>query len=303
MRITQSMLARVGIEQLRSQRNRLAITQERAATGLRINRPSDDPVDYRTTLYLKDALGQTGKFLRAIDLSRTRLQTTEEAIGDSNLVIGNLKTIAIEASNTSNQSPSARTALRTEVEQLFDQLLEYSNVRAPGGGYVFAGTESDTAAFQQAGSFVSGGAPPTVAFTGQASAIEVEIDEGVRIEVTADGSQVFQGTVDVFEVVGRLWQGIDANDQTLISSALGDLDRAFDQLSDARTRIGGSGRKADDFEERLRLQEQEFISQISFLEDADAYEVYSDLVTQESSLQASLQVTTRLLQPTLLDYL
>ena len=77
MRITQSMLARVGINQLSDQRNRLARTQEMAATGLRVNRPSDDPVDYRTILFLKDASSQTGRFLRSIDLARVRIRTTE----------------------------------------------------------------------------------------------------------------------------------------------------------------------------------------------------------------------------------
>ena len=52
---------------------------------------------------------------------------------------------------------------------------------------------------------------------------------------------------------------------------------------------------------RLRLQEQDFLSRVSFLEDADVFEVYTDLAAQETALQASLQVTSRLLQPTLLD--
>ncbi len=39
------------------------------------------------------------------------------------------------------------------------------------------------------------------------------------------------------------------------------------------------------------------------LEVADAYQVYSDVAAQEAALQASLAVTARMQQPTLLDYL
>ena len=303
MRITQSMIARVGIDQLSNQRNRLARTQEQAATGLRINRPSDDPVDYRSTLHLKDSLSQTGRFLRSIDLARTRFRTTEQAISDSVEAVSSAKVTAIAAGNTTNSGSGSRAALRIQVEQLFDQLLDLSNSRAPGGGYVFSGRASDTASFVKAGNFVSGSPAPTVTFAGDASVIEVEIDEGVTVDVTRDGSQVYQGTVDVFATLGDLWTGIDQNDQTLIRSATGELDQALEQMLIEQSQIGGAEAKADSFEERLRFQEQEFTSQISFLEDADAFEVYSSLAAQEASLQASLQVTSRLLSPTLLDFI
>ncbi|MBK7947275.1 MAG: flagellar hook-associated protein FlgL [Deltaproteobacteria bacterium] len=302
MRVTQSMMSRMNMAQLQLQKGRLARTQEQASTGRRLNRPSDDPVDYRSTLELKDSLSQTGRYLRSIDLSRTRIRATEEAIADSTEVVADAKTKALQARNTSN-GPTARAALRVEVEQLFDQLLDASNTRAAGGGYVFSGVASDTAAFVQTGSFVSGSPPPTVAFAADDSAISVEIDEGVTIEVTRSGAQVFQGNVDLFAVLGQLWQGIDQNDTNLIDTAIGDLDLALDQLNVERAHVGGNDAKADSFEQRLRSQEQELTNQASVLEDVDAYQVYSDLAAQESALQASLAVTARMQQPTLLDFL
>jgi flagellar hook-associated protein 3 FlgL len=131
----------------------------------------------------------------------------------------------------------------------------------------------------------------------------VEIDEGVTIEVTRSGQDVFQGSVDLFEVMGRLWEGLDQNDSALIRTAMDDLDLAFDQLSLERSQVGGAEAKADSFEERLSSEELDLTSQISLLEDADAYQVFSDLAIQEAALQASLEVTARMQQPTLLDFL
>lgn len=302
MRITQSMLSRMNMQQLTLQRGRLARTQEQASTGRRLNRPSDDPVDFRGALRLKDALGQTERYLRSVDLSRTRLRASEEAMADAMDVVGEAQTLAVQARNGTN-GPDARAALRSQVEQFFDQLLDASNAKAPGGGYVFSGVVADAPAFVQTGSFVSGSPPPAVAFAGDDRPIEVEIDEGVTIEVTRSGQDVFQGSVDVFEVLGRLWQGLDQDDAMLIDSALGDLDVAFQQINLERAQIGGAEAKADSFERRLAGERDELVSQVSLLEDADAYQVYSDLAIQEAALQASLEVTARMQQPTLLDFL
>jgi flagellar hook-associated protein 3 FlgL len=302
MRVTQSMVSRMNLAQLALQRTRLARTQEQASTGRRLNRPSDDPVDYRSALRLKDSLSQTGKYLRSIDLARTRLGASENAIATSTDLVSTAKATAIQAGNSTN-GPTAMAALRVQVEQLFSQLLDASNTRAPGGGYVFSGVASDTVAFTQAGTFVSGSAPPTVAFTGLDSAVSVEIDQDVSIDVTRSGAQVFQGTVDIFATLGQLWQGIDQNDPALISAAQGDLDLALDQLNVERANLGGAGSKADSFEQRLLSQQEELTNQVSSLEDADAYQVYSDLTTKQAALEASLAVTAKMQQPTLLNYL
>lgn len=302
MRVTQSMLSRMGMTNLTNQRSRLAKIQEQAATGLKLNRPSDDPIAFRQSLRLKDEFSQNGRFQRSIDLARTRLNTTEDAIASATDIVASAKEKAIQAANTSN-GPTARAAIKTQVEQLFDQLLDASNARTPGGGYVFSGVASDTPAFTQTGAFVSGSAPPTVAFGGDDAPVSVEIDEGVSIEVTRSGQDVFQGGVDVFGVLGQLWQGIDQNDPTAINTAIGDLDKALDQLNVERGYVGGAGSKADAFDTRLQGQSEELTKQVSDLEDADAYQVYSDLAAQENALQASVAVTARMQQPTLLDYL
>lgn len=302
MRITQSTLSRLGISQLSDQRNRLARTQEQAATGLRINRPSDDPVGYRTVLFLKDASSQTSTFLRSIDLARVRLRATESALDGAEDALSRAGALAVGAASSTNQNPGSAAALKTQVAQLFDEVLSSANVRAPGGGYVFSGLASDSPAFTKAGDF-GPGATPTVTFTGEASAVEVEIDEGVLIEVTRDGQAAFQGADDAFAALSRLWTGIDQGDVDEIRGAITDIEAARAHLALERSILGGSDAKADSFEDRLRLQEQNIASQVSFLEDADAFEVYSDLTAQEAALQASLQVNARLLQPTLLDYI
>jgi len=302
VRITQSMISRMGLAQIDAGRSRLVRTQEQAATGLRINRPSDDPIDYRRARDLGDAMRQTERFQRSIDLSRTRIRTTENAITDSLDLLAEAKVAALAARN-GTAGESDRPARLQQVEALFDGLLDNANRRAPGGGFVFAGTASDAAPFELAGTLASGLPSPVVSFVGENSAIEVEIDEGVFMEVTLDGERVFQGGVDAFGVLANLHAAIDLDDDVAMDAAIGDLDRAMAQLRVEQSRIGNEERKADRQEGRLALQLQELTAQLSFVEDADVFEVFSDLAAQEAALESSLAVTSRLLGPTLLDFL
>lgn len=309
MRVTQSMLTRSGLQQLTAQRARLAKTQEQASSGLRINRPSDDPVDYRTTRFLKDSLSQTDQFLRSIDLATGQMRVTENAIAQAVEVVVRAKETAISARNATNENDVARRAHAEVIQSSFEALVNAGNTRSASGAYVFSGLASDTEAFVQTGTFTPGsGTAPTVAFNGDPSRIAIEIDEGVFADVTRNGQEVFQGTVDVFATLGTLWEGLDDTSDPVLSraridQAIGELDEALDQLLTEQARIGAEENKASDFDERLRLEEEEIASRISSLEDADVFEVYSNLTTQESALQATLQVNARLLGTTLLDYI
>lgn len=302
MRITQSALTRMGVEQLNAQRVRLARTQEQASTGRRINRPSDDPVDYESVLALKNESSRTSRFLRNIDLSRIRLRTTEDALAGAAEALTRARVEGLAAQNTPRQGDSAREASKAVVEQLFDELLSFANTRSPGGGFVFSGFASDTPAFTATGSFDTGVAP-TAAFTGDTNLVEVEIDEGVYAEITRSGAAAFEGAGSAFDALGRLWTGIDNADSDAIGVALGEIDAAFEQLQLERVELGTSEAKMNVFEDRLGLQEITVLERLSNLEDADVFEVYSSLTNQQTALQATLQVNSRLLQPTLLDFL
>ncbi len=303
MRITQNMISRSGVDAIAAQRNRLAQTQERAATGLEINRPSDDPVDYQKTLGLKDSLSQTERFLRGIQLAGPRIGTTENALADSASLVLDARLLA----QRDTSSPELREILKGQVEDIFDQLVGFGNKQSPEGGYIFSGVASETPAFTVTGSFVSGTPPPTVAFTGAAGALSIDVDRGISVKVTRDGEQAFQGPIDVFGALSELWTALDTADSTTrnaaLQTSLGDLDQAREHLELERAELGSQQKKAESYEDRLEDQTVSLKAAISLLEDADSVEVFSDLIEQETALQASLAVTSRLLSPTLLDFI
>lgn len=305
MRITNSALYKFGIRNTQEQRARLATLQEQASTGKRINRPSDDPVKIRATTLIRDGLAHISQFRESITTSRLRISTTEAALANSYEVMVRAKELALQGANGTFDD-EGRLNLARSVEQLHDQLMREANSRDAGGGRVFAGFATDTDPFTVSGDFVPGAAAPTVTFVGDSNEIQVDIDEGVALQVTLQGDRVFTGAgggEDLFAIIQDLWTALDVDDQTAVANVLDRIDVAQSQLSAERTTIGASDAQAELWESRHSERDSLLQEQLSQLEDADSVEVFSDLVQQEGALQGSIEVTSRILETNLLSFL
>lgn len=313
MRVTQSMIIRSALMDLNNARLRLARTQEQAASGLRINRPSDDPAGTSAAMLLKAGIEAGEQFQRNIGQTRSRLVATENAIASANDLLLQAKELAIQGA-TGTQDAASRLVIANVVEAVHAQMLADANSRS-SGGYIFSGYASDTAPFVASGPFIdSPPSSPTVAFAGDASEVQVRIDDGVLGQATANGQRVFMGDADgdglvdagkedLFQLLADLRDGLATNNVAQVQSALPRIDTAIRQLSIERTKIGASLTKLDHFEARLADTAVDLASRLSDVQDADSIEVFSALASQQVALQASLQVNARLIQPTLLDFL
>ncbi len=305
MRITNSMLYRFGLQNAQEQRARLAETQERASTLRNINRPSDDPVRVRAATLIRDGLAQISQFRRNITASRLRVSTTEAALNGAMEVLGRAEVLAVQGAD-GTQNANTRLLLAQEIEQLHGQLLRESNARDAGGGRVFAGFATDADPFTVTGPFVPGAPVPTVAFVGDTNEIRIDIDEGVDLQVTLRGDRVFAGAgggENLFEIIEDLWTALDTNVQEDVQAVLDRIATARTQLSSEITSVGASDAQAELWEQRHLERDALLQGQLSQLEDADSIEIFSALVQQEGALQASIEVTSRILKTNLLSFL
>jgi flagellar hook-associated protein 3 FlgL len=311
-RVTNSMLVRTALDGVFRQRIRLADAQEQAASGLRVNRPSDDPTSASHAAQVRAEGGAIDQYRRNIVQARARLVTAEDALRAGEDVIVRAKEIAIQGAN-GVMDAGARQLLAQEVESLYDEMLASGNVRN-SGGWIFAGTASATQAFVSSGGFVSGSPPPTVAFAGSSTQIEVAIDEGRRATTTLDGRRVFMGDGngdavpdagrdDAFAVIGELWRALDTDDQTAIAATLDRLDSVQLQFELEIAHVGAATQQLDVADDRLDIERISATASLSDAEDIDAEEVFSRIVAHETALQAALETAARAIQHSLMDFL
>lgn len=312
VRITTSMLYRTTLGDVSAARARLAVTQEQASSNLRVNRPSDDPVAAHAAMLLRDAIAATEQYDRNAGQAQARIRATEDALADTGEVLSRARELAVAGASDSLDAASRRS-LASEVEGLFRRLTSSANASFEGA-HLFAGYEADQPPFTLSGPFVSGAPAPTAAFAGDPSEVQVEVGDGVRLPVTLDGRRVFLGDStgggspdpdreNLFAVLGSLRDALQANDRAATAATLDRFDRGLTQVGVERARLGSTDAQLEAQRSTLAVRLDRLKARLSDTQDADVVEVYSTLARQEAALEASLQSASRLLSPTLLQYL
>lgn len=127
-------------------------------------------------------------------------------------------------------------------------------------------------------------------------------EESIKKERTDQAGHVITG-LNVFKVLKNLEIGLETNDTAAIQNTLNDLDTAASQVTTARAEIGSRVATLNNINEALQKAKVDSKTLISSIEDADAFETYSDLNRTETNLKATLSTSGRLIQPSLLDFL
>jgi flagellar hook-associated protein 3 FlgL len=125
--------------------NDLAKLQEQLATGRRLLRPSDDPVDTANDLRLRDKLAQLWQYKRNIEDGTGWMSVSDTAMLSMNDLMQRLRELAIQGASDS-QTITERRYIAREVEQLTRQMIALCNTNYKGD-YVFAGTQTKITPF------------------------------------------------------------------------------------------------------------------------------------------------------------
>ncbi len=287
MRVTQSMLHANVLRALAANLAGLDRASERVATTRRLNRPSDDPADVRRAVKLTDAMAEIEQYLRNVDAGDRLLGLADTALARTSEIVTRARELAVAGANGS-LSANDRAAMGREVRQLADQVVALAATKA-GDTYIFSGLRTDVAPYGSA----------TGSYQGDTGTILAWIGPGTSLPVNVVGSTVFDPVLGALDdLATELESGAPASATTLAS-----LDTALTGVVDARAVVGarqnrlGLTRSAlDDARlatERLR----------SMVEDADLAEAIGELSRRETTYQAALGVTARVLSTSLVDYL
>lgn len=109
--------------------------------------------------------------------------------------------------------------------------------------------------------------------------------------------------VNVFHVLDDLRVALETNDKASIQDSLDRIDESIAQIVLARAQLGW---RANTLSSTLDQQQKGTIQSKAYassLEDADTFELVSDINRTETTLKASLETSGKLIQPSLLDFL
>jgi flagellar hook-associated protein 3 FlgL len=302
VRVTQRLLVNRVLSNLNQQSRRISNLQEQLSTGLRVNRPSDDPLAVRRAVNAQSEIGKNEQYLSNITSIGPQLRETETAVQSSVQIIQRMNEITLQANNGTN-TQAQRDQLATEVNELLEDLLTQGN-RTSNGRFVFGGsrTQSEPMLATRDGA----GEITAVFYAGDIEQLDVEISEGLTVASNQPGLQAFFSinaqTVDIYQTLIDIRDAMRAGDFTGMSNGLGNLETAQEQLSVVLSRVGAVQNRLERADTTLTSVNLQLEETVSDNIDADFAEVALNLNAQTNAFQAALNAGARVIQPSLLDF-
>jgi flagellar hook-associated protein 3 FlgL len=261
-----------------------AEASQQASSGIRVGKPSDDPMAAAEIARLRASNSQTQTHLSTIDTVRGDAELTEATLGEAGDIFVRLKEIALQAANGS-LNPDERATLAVEVGGLKDAMLQLGNVQGTRG-YLFSGSQVSTPAFDSTG-----------AFQGNDFSHLVPIGNSTPTAVSTSGSEAFvvTGGRDVFADLQSLSTALTTNDEAGIRAAVDNVTASHNQLVNARARSGLILSKLDASESVLSSIDTEQQKRAQSAAAADPFETYSRVTTLGQTLERAISVSRQLL--------
>ena len=284
MRVTEGMRYSQVLSNLSNISSQQAQAAQQASTGVRVGKPSDDPIAAAELARLSASSSQTKTHLSTITAVRGDAELTESTLSDATDIFARLKELALQGSNGS-LSADDRQSMSVEVSGLKDALLKLGNARGTRG-YLFSGSQVATAAFDSNGVFQGDD-------VGQA----VPIGNSTPTTVSTSGSEAFvvAGGRNVFADVDAFATALQSNDLTGIRTALDAVDASQTQLINARARSGLILSKLDASQSVLTSLDTQQQKRSQDVGAADPFESYSRVTTLGQSLERAIAVSKQLL--------
>jgi flagellar hook-associated protein 3 FlgL len=283
MRVTDASAYAALNKRLSAARNDVATAQDRASSGLKVAKPSDDPVAYAAARRENNKKMLADAGVRATELANTQLVGADEALGTGTDAIARAKEIALQGGSEA-MGPDQRRDLALQVRQIHDQMVALANTEV-AGSFVFGGYRDETAPFDAAGQY-----------TGSAAGKEVSAYPGLKAAASLPGTEAFGTSAgdNVFSTLEMLAQALENNDTTTTRAMIGNLDNDEKRIITARSRLGSmmdgvetAGAVAD----RYSFSAQ---SEAARLTQVDEISAVTDLLKAKGALDAALAVAQQM---------
>ncbi|OMP65803.1 flagellar hook-associated protein FlgL [Domibacillus epiphyticus] len=295
MRVTQSMLSSNMMKNLTASLGRLDKLNTQVASQKKITKPSDDPVVAMKGITHRRSLAEVEQFQRNFSEAYNWVENSDSAMDKAKLALDRIRELVVEVSNDTYDYEQ-RQAASEEIKQLKEHLVDIANTKF-GEKYLFNGTKTTTPPFNPDG---------TVNGTISTAEVQIELSKDVRVPVNMSAISVFPtGAGGMFETINSITSLLDNTTTTGedVTGSLNSIDQLISKNTTARAQMGARYNRIELME--ARVAEQKVVSSriMSENEDVDFEQVVTDLTVQETVHKAALSVASRIIQPTLMDYL
>lgn len=291
MRVTQSMLTNNMLRNLSNSYERLGKYQDQLNTQKKITKPSDDPVIAIKGMRYRTDLNEIEQYQRNLSEAYTWMESSDDAMDKMTQALQRVRELTVQASTGTNGSDEKKN-IAVEIEQLKEHLVSISNTKV-GNKFIFNGTNTTDAPIDLTANQI-----PTTS-----NDVLLEVSKGVHINVNVKSTDLLKGsnTNDIFTELDDLLKDLNSNGD--VAKYLDILDSHMSNVIAVRADLGARYNRIELIDDRLSSQEVIATKIISENEDAEMEKVIIGLTTAEAVHRAALGVGSKIIQPTLMDFL
>ncbi len=301
LRVTSATLNRSVMDGLQGNLSRLQNTQEQLASGRRINRMSDSPVDGAAAMRLRAEQAANEQLGRNIEDGLNTLGAADRTFTSMSALVVRIRQLVVSGLNGTN-GPSEREAIATEIDQQKEALIALANTQYLGRP-IFAGTEDVSAAYDPAGNYKGNGV---------AVQRSVSTDGKTKLDVTVTGPATFSTLFSDVDGAGNPSAGILSRisaalrapgGTAALNAELGNLDAASETMQNARSLVGTRFNRLLGIQSAGESRLDAVTANLAMAENIDLPKTIIDMQIQSTSYQAALGAAAKIIQPSLLDFL
>ncbi|HSA05580.1 MAG TPA: flagellar hook-associated protein FlgL [Candidatus Gastranaerophilales bacterium] len=309
-RITNGYLNENVLSNLVTNRDKLIELQRKIASGKEIENASDNVFSATTILNSNFSLGKIDVYLKNINTAKSEIETADKALLTTLDSVHKSRELTIQALNATSGAEEMGI-IGSQINQLLQQVKDIGNTQF-GTKYIFGGQNTNSAPF-------SVPADGEIKYNGSSDGTperDIEIAKSVTITMNIGGDELFgyyyedpanpgtyleQGLIGTLTTLKQELEG--AQDKDVIRTKLEELDLELQGLLEAQSTFGGLLSRLEITQQLHKDDEINLTDVKSQVQDVDFAKTISDLQFQETALKASLQVSARVIQPSILNYL
>jgi flagellar hook-associated protein 3 FlgL len=266
--------------------------QDQLSSGKQISRPSDSPTGTVASLQLRGEARTAQQYARNADDGLGWLGTLDNTLAGTSALISRARDLTVQGLSSGSTDAQAQQALAVEIDNIKASMLGYANTTYLDRP-VFGGTTADTAAYRADGTYI-----------GDGGTLTRTVGAGASIPVTANGPKVFgDGDKQVFAILQSISDGLRAGDTTGLTEGLKNLDSAADLVKSTLSDVGARYNRLTQMKQSAQDRVLAATSQLSDVEDVDLPKAIMEMQLQQTSYQAALAASAKVIQPSLIDFL
>lgn len=166
------------------------LSQE-AASGLKVEKPSDDPSSTKSLVNIKTQLSQLNDYLTNMSTSQNELNVLDDSMSSLTDLVNSATSLTTEGAS-GTYSNTDMNNIKTQVDQIVDSVADIANTQY-NGTYIFAGTAVGTKTYTIAKD--AAGKITGITYNGTSETGDYKryttISGGVNVAINTTGDQVF----------------------------------------------------------------------------------------------------------------